>query len=98
MYLYYANGEISEEIQKVLLDMTGLQLKEDENSNSPSLCAKWAPREKKGKDSRFNVIPVPISIISPQVGKFLDRGKLRIPLRAPAPSRRLHVPLGCRRG
>ena len=98
MYLYYANGEMTEEIQKVLLDMTGLQLNEDENSNSPSLCAKWAPREKKGKDSRFNVIPVPISIISPQVGKFLDRGKLRIPLRAPDPSRRLRVPLGCRRG
>ena len=53
VFLLMVNGEMTEEIRKVLLDRAVLQLKEDENGNSPSLCAKWAPREKKGTENKL---------------------------------------------
>ena len=55
VFVLMENEGVSAEMVGRLVDMTRKQLEEDEKAEKPSLCAKWAPREKNSrKDKRMS--------------------------------------------
>lgn len=55
VFVLMENEDVSEEMVGRLVEMTRKQLEEDEKDEKPSLCAKWAPREKNSrKDKRMS--------------------------------------------